>query len=118
IFGLAPSYTWLLVSRAFGGIFAANISTAQAYIADVTQPEDRAKGMGLIGAAFGIGFTLGPPLGGIASAKLGLSAPGFIAASICGLNWLLAIFRLPESFPKANRGKRKSRKNPFADQIH
>jgi len=97
IFGLAPSFTWLLVARAFGGIFAANISTAQAYIADVTTPADRAKGMGLIGAAFGIGFTLGPPLGGIASAKLGLAAPGLIAALICGLNFLLAIFRLPES---------------------
>lgn len=98
LFGLAPSYTWLLLSRTFGGIFAANISTAQAYIADVTSPKDRAKGMGLIGAAFGIGFTLGPPLGGIASAKLGLAAPGLIAAAICGLNFLLAIFRLPETF--------------------
>src|SRR5689334_11256831 len=68
IFGLAPNYWWLLISRAVGGIFAANISAAQAYIADVTSTEDRAKGMGLIGAAFGIGFTLGPPVGGIAAA--------------------------------------------------
>ncbi|MBI2711850.1 MAG: MFS transporter [Bdellovibrio sp.] len=97
IFAFAPSYLWLLIARAFGGIFAANISTAQAYIADVTLPEDRARGMGLIGAAFGIGFTLGPPLGGIASAKLGLEAPGLIAALICGTNFLLAIWRLPES---------------------
>lgn len=97
IFGLAPSYLWLLVSRAFGGIFAANISAAQAYMADVTPPQERAKAMGLIGAAFGIGFTLGPPLGGIASAKLGLAAPGLIAAAICGVNFLLAIVRLPES---------------------
>lgn len=103
IFGLAPNYGWLLLSRAFGGIFAANISAAQAYIADVTPPEERARGMGLIGAAFGIGFTLGPPLGGIAAAKLGLSAPGLIAASICGLNFLLAIFRLPESYPAEAR---------------
>lgn len=103
IFGLAPNYTWLLLSRAFGGIFAANISTAQAYIADVTSPEDRAKGMGLIGAAFGIGFTLGPPLGGIASAQFGLAAPGLIAAAICGLNLLLATFRLPETFPAEMR---------------
>jgi MFS transporter, DHA1 family, tetracycline resistance protein len=103
IFGLAPNYTWLLLARAVGGIFAANISTAQAYIADVTPPQDRAKGMGLIGAAFGIGFTLGPPLGGIASAQLGLAAPGLLAALICGSNLLLAVFRLPESFPKEQR---------------
>lgn len=99
MFGLAPNFTWLLISRIFGGIFAANISTAQAYIADVTAPQDRAKGMGLIGAAFGIGFMLGPPLGGLASAKLGLAAPGLIAATVCGLNFLLAVFRLPESLP-------------------
>ena len=103
LFGLAPNYTWLLIARAVGGIFAANISTAQAYIADVTPPQDRAKGMGMIGAAFGIGFTLGPPLGGIASAQLGLAAPGLIAALICGSNLLLAVFRLPESLPLEKR---------------
>jgi MFS family permease len=97
LFAIAPSFEWLLLARAFGGIFAANISAAQAYIADVTSLQDRAKGMGLLGAAFGIGFTLGPPLGGIASAKLGLAAPGLIAAGICGFNLLLALFRLPES---------------------
>ena len=99
LFALAPNYEWLLFSRALGGVFAANISTAQAYIADITPPKDRAQGMGLIGAAFGIGFTFGPPLGGIASAKLGLAAPGLIAAAICGLNFIFAIFRLPESLP-------------------
>jgi DHA1 family tetracycline resistance protein-like MFS transporter len=99
MFALAPTFEWLLLARAFGGIFAANISAAQAYIADVTSLKDRAKGMGLLGAAFGIGFTLGPPLGGIASAELGLAAPGFIAAAICGTNLLLAVFRLPESLP-------------------
>jgi multidrug resistance protein len=114
IFGLAPSYPWLLISRAFGGIFAANISTAQAYIADVTTPADRAKGMGLIGAAFGIGFTFGPPLGGIASAQFGLAAPGLIAAGICLANLLLAVFRLPESFPVEMRQNRTHRSwNPF-----
>jgi MFS family permease len=100
---MAPNYTWLLAARAFGGIFAANISTAQAYIADITTPADRAKGMGLLGAAFGIGFTLGPPLGGIASAQLGLAAPGWIAAAICGCNGVLSLFRLPESLPVASR---------------
>ena len=96
-FGLAPSFAWLFASRAFAGGFAANISDAQAYIADITTPQDRAKGMGLIGAAFGIGFTLGPPLGGIASHWLGLGAPGIIAGTLCGLNLILAYFRLPES---------------------
>ncbi len=110
IFGLAPNYSWLLISRAFGGIFAANISTAQAYVADVTSPAERAKGMGLIGAAFGIGFTLGPPLGGIASAQLGLAAPGLIASGICGLNLLLAIFRLPESLAPENRQTQKTQR--------
>jgi DHA1 family tetracycline resistance protein-like MFS transporter len=109
IFALAPNFTWLLIARAWGGIFAANISTAQAYIADVTKPADRAKGMGLIGAAFGIGFTLGPPLGGIASAKLGLSAPGLIASAICGINLILALFRLPESLPVESRKKASKR---------
>ncbi|MGZ3707295.1 MAG: MFS transporter [Bdellovibrionota bacterium] len=109
IFSFAPSFTWLLAARAFGGVFAANISTAQAYIADVTKPEERAKGMGLIGAAFGIGFTLGPPIGGIAAAKVGLWAPGLIAGIICGLNFLLAVFRLPESLPPAHRTKQSSR---------
>lgn len=89
---------WLLIlSRALAGIFAANISTAQAYIADVTKPEERAKGMGLIGAAFGIGFTLGPPIGGISVSKLGLAAPGIIAGTFCLLNLILAYFRLEES---------------------
>lgn len=104
-FGLAGSFTALLISRAFGGVFAANISAAQAYIADITTPADRAKGMGLIGAAFGLGFTLGPPLGGIASAKLGLAAPGLLAAALCGLNFLLACVRLPESLPKEKRAR-------------
>ena len=97
VFAFASSLWILIVSRAFAGIFAANISTAQAYIADVTKPEDRAKGMGLIGAAFGIGFTLGPPIGGISAAKLGLAAPGIIAGTFCLLNLILAYFRLPES---------------------
>ena len=98
-FLFAFSHTlWLLIlSRALAGIFAANISTAQAYIADVTKPEDRAKGMGLIGAAFGIGFTLGPPIGGISVSKLGLAAPGIIAGTFCLLNLILAYFRLDES---------------------
>lgn len=108
-FGLAPNFALLFASRMFAGIFAANISTAQAYIADVTTPAERAKGMGMIGAAFGIGFTLGPPLGGIASAKLGLAAPGIIASLICGINLIAAYFRLPESLGEKLRQSAKRR---------
>ena len=105
LFAFSNSLGLLIVSRALAGIFAANISTAQAYIADVTKPEDRAKGMGLIGAAFGIGFTLGPPVGGISVSKLGMSAPGIIAGTLCLLNLILAWFRLEESLSPELRAK-------------
>jgi len=90
----------LLLTRFFQGAFSANISAAQAYIADVTTPEKRVGGMALIGIAFGIGFIIGPPLGGLSLKYLGVLAPGIIAGSICGLNLLLAWRRLPESLPK------------------
>ena len=108
LFAVAHSLWLLILSRALAGIFAANISTAQAYIADVTKPEDRAKGMGLIGAAFGIGFTLGPPIGGISVAKLGLAAPGIIAGTFCLLNLILAYFRLEESLSPELQAKAKA----------
>lgn len=103
LFGYAPTFAWLVASRAVGGLFAANITAAFAYIADVTTPQDRARGMGALGAAFGIGFTIGPPLGGIAAARWGLHAPGLIAAMICLLNFGVAVFRLPESLARENR---------------
>jgi DHA1 family tetracycline resistance protein-like MFS transporter len=109
LFAFAHSLWLLILSRALAGIFAANISTAQAYIADVTEEKDRAKGMGLIGAAFGIGFTLGPPLGGIAGAKWGLAAPGIIAGSFCFLNLIAAYFRLKESLPPSVRAHNKAK---------
>ena len=99
LFAFANTLPLIIASRALAGIFAANISTAQAYIADVTEAKDRAKGMGLIGAAFGIGFTLGPPIGGISTAKIGLMAPGLIAGTLCLMNLILAWFRLNESLP-------------------
>jgi DHA1 family tetracycline resistance protein-like MFS transporter len=105
LFAFASNLYIIILSRALAGIFAANISTAQAYIADVTEKKDRAKGMGLIGAAFGIGFTLGPPIGGISAAKMGLWAPGVIAGTFCGLNLILAFFRLKESLPEEVRQK-------------
>lgn len=109
LFSVAQSIQLLILSRALGGIFAANISTAQAYVADVTKPEDRAKGMGMIGAAFGLGFTIGPPIGGIVAHHWGLWAPGALAAMICGANLILAWFRLPESLSVERRGLARQR---------
>ncbi len=106
-FAFASSIPALILTRAFAGAFAANITTAQAYIADVTTPENRAKGMGLIGAAFGIGFTLGPPIGGISASVYGLSAPGLIAGAICLLNFFLAAIRLKESLSLELRSRAK-----------
>lgn len=103
IFGLSTNLPMLFASRICAGLFAGNIGAAMAYIADITPREERARGMALVGASFGIGFTLGPPLGGIAAAKLGLSAPGLVASALCGLNFLLALVRLPESLPQELR---------------
>lgn len=116
------SLFWLIATRFMQGLFAANISAAQAYIADVTTPEKRAGGMALIGAAFGVGFIFGPAIGGYALAHWGPLAPGLIAAGICGLNLGLAWFRLPESLSlkiqMANRSKRFRRYDPLnLDQL-
>lgn len=93
--GLAPSLAWLFLARTLAGVCGANISTATAYIADVTSEQDRAKGMGLIGAAFGLGFIFGPAIGGVLS-RWGFGAPMFAAAGLASLNALFALFRLPE----------------------
>jgi MFS transporter, DHA1 family, tetracycline resistance protein len=93
----------LFVSRAFAGICGANITVAQAYIADITPPEERSKKMGLVGMAFGLGFIFGPALGGLGLKFGGITAPGWIAAALCGVNFLFAFARLPESWqPGAN----------------
>jgi DHA1 family tetracycline resistance protein-like MFS transporter len=91
--------TVLFASRIFAGICGANITVAQAYIADITPPEERSKKMGLIGMAFGLGFVFGPIIGGYAMKikSLGLTGPGWIAAGFCALNFAFALARLPES---------------------
>lgn len=94
-YALAPSFAWLLASRLFAGAATANIAIAQAYIADVTPPEGRARGMGIIGAAFGLGFVLGPAMGGLLS-TISLSAPGYAAALLAAVNGVAAYFILPE----------------------
>jgi MFS transporter, DHA1 family, tetracycline resistance protein len=87
----------LFASRAFAGICGGNIGVAQAYIADITPPAQRSKKMGLIGMAFGLGFIFGPFLGGQARQSFGPSGPGWVAASLCAANFLLALAVLPES---------------------
>ncbi len=96
VFGFANSLFLLFLSRILGGFMGANISTAYAYIADSTSSEQRAKYMGLIGAAFGVGFMFGPFIGGIAS-KISYGTPGLIAAGLSLINAVLAYFILPES---------------------
>ncbi|HEY1171909.1 MAG TPA: MFS transporter [Verrucomicrobiae bacterium] len=89
---------WVIaLSRLFAGVCGANISVAQAYIADITPPEDRSKRMGLIGMAFGLGFVLGPALGAFSLASFGVSGPGWVASALCFGNFLMALARLPES---------------------
>ena len=106
LFGLSASYIgdtgfWILIgSRIFAGICGANLSVASAYIADVTTPEKRSKGMGLIGMAFGLGFILGPVIGSQSFKHFGLAGPGAVAAGICALNFLLGCFILPETRKK------------------
>ena len=89
--------TLLLISRVFAGICGGNITVAQAYIADVTPPEQRSRKMGLIGMAFGLGFIFGPAISGFSLKQLGITGPGWIAASLCAANFILAFFILPES---------------------
>ncbi len=104
LFGFGSSLTGntaltvLLISRIFAGICGANITVAQAYIADITPPEKRSQKMGLIGMAFGLGFIFGPALGALSYKAFGLSAPGYVAASLCTLNLIAAFFILPESW--------------------
>jgi DHA1 family tetracycline resistance protein-like MFS transporter len=102
LFALADGIGLLFVSRIFAGIAGANIPVAQAFIADSTSEKDRARGMGLIGAAFGLGFVFGPAIGGLL-AHYGHAAPGFAATAICGLNLAAAFWRLPESLAPEHR---------------
>jgi multidrug resistance protein len=89
---------WILfVSRSFAGLCGANITVAQAYIADITPPQDRSRKMGLIGMAFGLGFIFGPAIGGLSLKFFGNTGPGFTAAIFCATNFLLALFILAES---------------------
>jgi len=116
--GAASTLWMLLAARVFSGIATANLAVAQAYIADITPPEQRARGMGIvIGSAFGLGFTLGPFIGGELSrfpvfGREG-ALPGFVAAGLAAVNFLLALRTLPESLPRERRGQQVRRASPI-----
>lgn len=109
VFGLARTITGLFIGRMVAGIAGAIIPTTNAYIADVTPPEGRAKGMGLVGAAFGLGFILGPAIGGML-APFGYDKPVLLASGLAGLNLVFAYFKLPESLTEAARSRAQSRR--------
>jgi DHA1 family tetracycline resistance protein-like MFS transporter len=105
ITGLAPTIVWLFVGRILSGMAGATYPTANAYIADVSPPERRAANFGLTGAAFGVGFILGPGLGGFVGEHWGARAPFFAAAALAILNALFGLLVLKESLPKEKRRK-------------
>jgi DHA1 family tetracycline resistance protein-like MFS transporter len=105
ILGLSRTFWIMLLARMLDGASGGNILVAQAYVADVTRPEDRARGMGLIGMAFGMGFVLGPLLGGVllslpVSDDWRLRLPFLVAAGFSTIAWILVLTRLPESLPR------------------
>ena len=102
--GLAPSLAWLFVGRFLAGITGATHSVANAYVADISTKENKSKNFGLIGAAFGLGFVLGPIMGGLLS-EIDLRMPFYVAAGLALVNCIFGFFFLPESLPKENRRK-------------
>jgi len=118
IMAIAPSVGILLVARIFAGAFAATFSTANAYIADVSPPEKRAANFGLMGAAFGIGFVIGPALGGIIGEAFGPRAPFYAVAILGALNFVFGFFVLPETLKAENHRKFEwKRANAFGNFI-
>ena len=115
--GFAPTLIWLFVARIWSGIATANIAVAQAYIADVTTPERRARGMAIVGISFGLGFIFGPFIGGELSrfhpfGREGMLPP-LVAAGLSTINLLMAFRTLPESLPPERRGKSVRRASPI-----
>jgi MFS transporter, DHA1 family, tetracycline resistance protein len=116
--GFAPSFGWLFLGRTISGITGASFTTASAYIADISNSDTRAKNFGLVGAAFGLGFIIGPAIGGLL-AGWGIRAPFYAAAILTLLNWLYGYFVLPESLSKENRRKFEwKRANPLGSLMH
>jgi DHA1 family tetracycline resistance protein-like MFS transporter len=115
---LAPSLAWLFVGRVLNGITASSFATANAYVADITPPEKRARNFGLMGSAFGFGFIIGPTIGGILGQE-NLRWPFYAAAALCAINWLYGLFVLPESLTADRRTARVdwSRANPLGSLL-
>ena len=113
VMALAPGLGWLFAGRIIAGIMGASFTTASAYIADVSPPEKRAQNFGLIGAAFGLGFIIGPIMGGLLG-SLGARVPFYAAAVLSLVNFLYGYFVLPESLPhEKRRAFEWKRANPF-----
>lgn len=126
LLGFSNSLVMLFIARALGGFMAGNISTAFAYVADITTPENRSKGMGVIGAAFGLGFIAGPAIGGILAGPDPINAdfqtPSFAAAGLSAIALLMAVVMLKESLSEDIRRKisempAKNRRQQFNDAV-
>jgi DHA1 family tetracycline resistance protein-like MFS transporter len=118
LLAFAPTISWLFIGRIIAGITGASITTASAYIADISTPENRAKNFGMIGAAFGLGFIIGPVIGGILG-EYGARVPFYATAILCFLNFLYGYFILPESLSEENRRPFElKRANPIGSFIH
>jgi MFS transporter, DHA1 family, tetracycline resistance protein len=116
--GFAPSFGWLFLGRTISGIAGSSFTTASAYIADISTEETRTKNFGLVGAAFGLGFIIGPAIGGFLTGW-GIRAPFYAAAILTLLNWLYGYFMLPESLTKENRRKFEwKRANPLGSLMN
>lgn len=102
----------LFVSRILDGLTGGNISVAQAYIADISTPENRNRALGVVGAAFGLGFIIGPAVGGLLSVRFGYAAPAWAAAALASLNWLAVFLWLPESITPERRAEMTRRPRP------
>ncbi len=113
----APTLAWLFVGRIIAGITGASFTTAMAYIADISTPEKKAQNFGMVGVAFGIGFIIGPLIGGLFS-DMGLRVPFMISAGLALVNWLYGYFILPESLTKEKRREFSwKRANPIGSMV-